>query len=200
MIDLLYWDKNSYFKSGKSEKTRLVNNINIEHIQEFENKKSYAKNVMYKNKYYEVGPLSRAMLNKIPLIKDAHRRYKDSILTRIMARVCEIPQLLYHNKKLILQLNLNEPSYIEPPCDIYNISGYGTGSTEAARGSLVHKVKLEEGIIKKYEIITPTQWNLSNGTKQSPAISQKAMIGLEDIDVAQIVFKSFDVCSVCTTH
>jgi hydrogenase large subunit len=71
---------------------------------------------------------------------------------------------------------------------------------EAARGSLIHKVELENGIIKKYDIITPTQYNLSNGERENQAISQKAMVGLSDIKLAEIVFKSFDVCSVCTTH
>ena len=196
----IVFGENSYFKSGKSEATRVNKNINIEHIKEFKNKTSYAKNVQYKDKYYEVGPFSRAMLNKTPLVKDAHRKYKDSLLTRIVARVCEIPQLLNHSKKLIKKLDLSQPSFIKPLLDISKISGSGTSAVEAARGSLIHKVKLENGIMQKYDIITPTQWNLSNGTKDNPATSQKAMIGLDDIKVAELVFKSFDVCSVCTTH
>ena len=148
----------------------------------------------------EVGTLSRAMLNKTLLIKDAHRKYKDSLLTRILARVCEIPQLLNHSKELIKELNLDEPSFTEPKIDISKVTATGTSAVEAARGSLIHKVNLENGIIKKYDIITPTQWNLSNGTKDNLATSQKAMIGLQDIKVAELVFKSFDVCSVCTTH
>ena len=191
---------NNYFNSGKSNHTRISQNLNINDIKEFENIQSYAKNVTYKDKYYEVGPLSRAMLNKTLLIKDAHRRYADSMLTRIIARVCEIPQLLNHSKKLIKELNLDEPSFIEQKIDIVKINSSGVGIVEAARGSLIHKVNLENGIIKKYDIITPTQWNLSNGTKDNLATSQKAMIGLQDIKVAELVFKSFDVCSVCTTH
>ena len=196
----IVFGENSYFNSGKSEATRVNKNIQINNIQEFTNKKSYAKNVQYKDKYYEVGPLSRAMLNKTPLIKDAHRKYKDSLLTRILARVCEIPQLLNHNKKLIEQLDLSENSYIKQDVDISKVTATGISAVEAARGSLIHKVDLENGIIQKYDIITPTQWNLSNGTKENLAISQKAMIGIKDIRIAELIFKSFDVCSVCTTH
>jgi len=192
--------QNSYFKSGKSIKTRVNHNLNVSDIQEQINKNSYAKNVTYKGKYYEVGPLSRAMLNKTPLIKDSHRRYADSIFSRILARVCEIPQLLNHSKQLLEKLDINEPSYIEPKVDISKISASGVGVVEAARGSLIHKVELENGIIKNYDIITPTQYNLSNGSRENLSISQKAMIGLGDTDLAEIVFKSFDVCSVCTTH
>ena len=196
----IVFGQNSYFKSGKSEATRVNSNINIEHIREFENIKSYAKNVTYKNRYYEVGPLSRSMLNKTPLVKDAHRRYKDSLFTRIMARVCEIPQLLNHSKRLIKQLDLSQPSFIEPDIDISKINSSGYSAVEAARGSLIHKVDIKDGVIKKYDIITPTQWNLSNGTKENLATSQKAMIGLSDMKLAKLCFKSFDVCSVCTTH
>ena len=140
------------------------------------------------------------MINKTPLIQDLHRRYQDSMLSRILARVCEIPQLLNHSKKLIKELNLDEQSYIKPQVDISKLTSSGSSAVEAARGSLVHKVNIENGIIKKYDIITPTQWNLSNGTKDNPGVSQKAMIRLKDINLAELVFKSFDVCSVCTTH
>ena len=140
------------------------------------------------------------MVNKVPLIKDAHRKYGDSIFSRILARVCESAQLLVHSKKLLDELDLSEPSYIEPSIDITKLDGSGEASVEAARGSLIHKVELENGVIKSYEIITPTQWNLSGGTKEKQGVSQKAMVGLDDTKTAELVFKSFDVCSVCTTH
>ena len=196
----IVFGENSFFTKGKSVKTRVTNNISIANVKEEENKNSFAKNVSFKDKYYEVGPLSRAMLNKMPLIKDAHRKYGDSIFSRILARVCESAQLLAHSKKLLSELDLSEPSYIEPSINISKMSGTGEASVEAARGSLIHKVELEDGVIKNYEIITPTQWNLSGGTKEKEGVSQKAMIGLKDIKTAELVFKSFDVCSVCTTH
>jgi hydrogenase large subunit len=101
---------------------------------------------------------------------------------------------------MLLNLNLSQPSYVKPALALKKLSSEGIGSVEAARGSLIHKVKIHEGIIQEYQIITPTQWNLSNGTKTNPATAQKAMQGLLDKKTATIVFKSFDVCSVCTTH
>ncbi len=192
--------ENSYFKSGRGVKTRINHNINPKYIYEFENENSYAKNVKFKRAYYEVGPLARAMINKTPLIKDSHRRFQDSIFSRILARVCEISQLLDHSKELIKQINLDEPSYIKPSIDISNINGSGVGCVEAARGSLVHKVQIQNNKIKDYQIITPTQWNLSNGNLEEPGVAQKAMIGVKNTDLAKTIFKSFDVCSVCTTH
>jgi hydrogenase large subunit len=191
---------NSYFKNGKSKKTVVSEKLKTDYIREDPISDSYAKNVYYKNKSYEVGPLARAMINKIPLIKDSHRRYGDSIFSRILARVCETAQLLHHSKQLINMIDMKEPNYIKPKIDIKNISGYGTSSVEAARGSLIHSLELQNGIIKDYSIITPTQWNLGSGTKENPGVAQKAMIGLKNTQEAKLVFKSFDVCSVCTTH
>jgi uptake hydrogenase large subunit len=191
---------NSYFKSGKSNKTVVNENIKFDYIQEELINKSYAKNVYYKNKSFEVGPLARAMVSKTPLIKDAHRKYGDSIFSRILARMCETAQLLHHSKQLIQMINPKEPSFIKPKIDIKHISSRGMSSVEAARGSLIHGVELVDGIIKDYSIITPTQWNLGSGDKENLGVAQKAMIGLSSIDEAKLVFKSFDVCSVCTTH
>jgi hydrogenase large subunit len=196
----IVFGENSYFQRGKSLKTRVQPHIDESYLKVFDNVDSLAKNVMYKDKYYEVGPLSRAMLLKTPLIKAAHRRYGDSLFSRILARTCEILQLLHHSLKLLKEIDLSEASYIKPDKDIKKISGEGVGSVEAARGSLIHKVVLEEGIITSYQMITPTQWNLSNGDRNTPGVSQQAMIGLSDEKLAEFVFKTFDVCSVCTTH
>ncbi len=196
----IVFGQNSYFKRGKSISTRIQPNIDEKYISLQKNDNSLAKNVKYKDKYFETGPLSRAMLLKTPLIKSAHRRYGDSIFSRIVARVCESIQLLHHSKTLLNQIDLNQPSYIKPNIEIENLTAQGIAAVEAARGSLIHEVKIKRGIIENYRIITPTQWNLSNGTKEKPAIAQKAMRGLKDEKLAEFVFKSFDVCSVCTTH
>ncbi len=196
----IVFGSNSYFKRGKSIKTRIQPHINEKFLQLETNEGSLAKNVTYKHKFYETGPLSRAMVRKTPLIKESHRRYGDSIFSRILARSCETIFLLHHSLELLKKLDLSEPSYIKPTRNVATLTGSGTGAVEAARGSLIHKATLQEGKIVSYEIVTPTQWNLGQGTRTDPGIAQRAMIGLEDTTLAELVFKTFDVCSVCTTH
>ena len=188
------------FQAGRWLKTNRTATINKRYIKEYENPTSCAKDVLYRDKYYEVGPLSRAMINKTPLIKDSHRHFGDSIVSRILARVYEIPYLLFHSKRLLKQIDLSEPSFIKPLVNINELDSSGFGVVEAARGSLIHNVLIKKGKIEDYQIITPTQWNLSNGTRQNPGIAQKAMKGLENKQLAELAFKSFDVCSVCTTQ
>lgn len=196
----LVFGESSYFKRGKANKTRISTSIDEQYIDILPNDHSKALNVTYKHNFFEVGPLARAMVRKTPLIKDAHRRFGDSVFSRVLARSCETIQLLHHTANLLDQIDLSEPSYIEPKQKDGSLTAEGVGVVEAARGSLIHKVELEEGIIKNYTLITPTQWNLSNGTPENMGTSQKAMVGIETVDIAEFVFKTFDVCSVCTTH
>ena len=51
-----------------------------------------------------------------------------------------------------------------------------------------------------YDIITPTVWNLGNGSNSYPAVAQKAIVELSSVSEADLVFKAFDVCAVCTTQ
>jgi len=161
--------------------------------------RSYARNVRYNGSFYEVGPLARAMASEVPLVRNMHRRFKDSAYTRVMARLHEIALLLARAKEIVASLPLSEPSFREP-AGPEAFSGTGTGVVEAPRGVLMHRIVVEKGRIRTYEIVTPTQWNLGSSVKTDPAPAQQAMIGSDSVAEAAFVFRSFDVCSVCTTH
>ncbi|MDQ7085635.1 MAG: nickel-dependent hydrogenase large subunit [Sulfurovum sp.] len=185
-------------KAGKSIVTNFAK-VDVRYVKESIQKGTVAKAVTYKERLYEVGPLARGMVAKTPIVKSLHKRYKDSVLTRIFARVHEVAQLLDYSKTLLQNLQLDELS-----CSL--VKGIqvdtfeGTGVVEAARGSLIHTTTVKEGLISNYEIITPTQWNLSHGTKEESGIAIEAMIDTSSIDEATFIFRAFDVCSVCTTQ
>lgn len=170
-----------------------------EDASQFSEGKSYAKNALYDGKFYETGPLARALAAGRGTVKALSATGGDSALTRITARVDEIVYLLREVRTLLETLDLSEPSFIPPP-DIEGISGEGYGIVEAPRGALIHRATVEKGRIDSYSIITPTQWNLGNGTFDTPGIAQKAMIGADSREKAVFLFRTFDVCSVCTTH
>jgi hydrogenase large subunit len=193
----IVFGENSIFKSGKSISTRYTKSVNTKFVKEEEILGSKAKLVKYKDRFYEVGPLARAMINKTPLIKEAHRRFGDSIFSRILARVCEIPQLLNSIENLISKIDPASSFYHPLPRVPQN--AFGVGVVEASRGSLIHKIKIEDFKIASYSIITPTQWNLGSSPNQD-SIIQKALLGIFKDDPIELIFKSFDVCSVCTTH
>ena len=194
-------------------KVRTFKKIDLNKIKEsedftFSNEKkknskahTWAKSVNYNNEFYEVGPLSRAIVNKNEFIKDIHKKYDDSVFTRVIARVNELGHLLYYAKDLISQIDISQESYIKPTLDIKNLDGISAkGTVEASRGSLYHEIEVSKGKISKYDVITPTVWNLGPKNNKELGIAQKAIIGSKSLEEATIILRSFDVCSVCTTH
>ena len=144
--------------------------------------------------------MARLMIGKDALIRDFHRRFKDSALTRVVARIAECAHLLKRTQTLLLHVNLEEISFTPPRLNVHDLCSEGIGIIEAPRGTLIHKVVVQYGQIRSYDIITPTVWNLGNGDRDNPSVAQRAIIGIESLEQADFVFKSFDVCSVCTTQ
>jgi len=185
-------------KPGKSIVTN-ISNVNSKYVSESAQVGTVAKSVTYKERLYEVGPLARGMVAKTPIVKNLHKRYKDSLLTRVFARIHEVATLLEHARTLLNNLKLDELSCtLEPQHTLKDFEG--TGIVEAARGSLIHKTIVKDGLIVNYEIITPTQWNLSHGNKEELGVAVQAMKGSKSIEEATFIFRTFDVCSVCTTQ
>ena len=159
---------------------------------------SYAKNAQYKNNFYETGPLSRAIATNFPIVKNMHRRFKDSAYSRVMARVFELAILLKHSKELLKSVDISQKS-CNKSIDISKVTGIGFGIVEAPRGPLLHTINIKNGLIEKYKIVTPTQFNIGSSTKDNPTPAQNAMKGVKQKE-ALFIFRTFDVCSVCTTH
>ncbi len=176
--------------------------VDVKHVSTVKsyspNEKTYARNAMYKDDYYEVGSLSRMMSLQIPLIKNIHRRYKDSAYSRVLARIYELAHLMKYANELLSSVSITENSY-NKPAPIEKITASGVGIVEAPRGPLIHKITIEKGMIKNYEIITPTQWNIGSSSKNKLTPVQKTMLG-NTKNEALFIFRTFDVCSVCTTH
>jgi len=186
------------FDSGKSIAT-TVSKVDVRYVEESGQEGTVAKAATYKNRQYETGPLARAMVNKTPIIKSLHKRYKDSLLTRVFARIHEVAILLKYTQNILLSLDIREDS-CTLKSSLLSCEFEGTGSVEAARGSLIHRTSVKEGKIDSYDIIVPTQWNLGHGTRGEKGIAVEAMVGAENTEEASFIFRTFDVCSVCTAQ
>jgi len=174
---------------GKSNNRFLTKNLDISKIKEISNN-PYQK-VTYNGLYYETGPLSRMK----EYIKEIYQKYQDSIYSRIYARVYEIFYLLNKNLEIISKIDLSENSYIKP--NITSNKGYSI--IEAPRGVLIHEIEILNEKIKYYNIIVPTQFNLSTGSKDNPSAAQQALLN-ENKKYLDTIFKCFDICAVCIGH
>lgn len=193
--------KSGFYGDEKVKKFDITKvNESLENTFFQENGYTYSKSATYNSQYVETGPMARAVNSGDEFIKALILENGDSTSTRVIARVKEIVTVCQYLKKRLKKLNIKDTSFIQPKKKLKEIEAEGVGVFEAARGILIHKVEAKGGFISSYDIITPTVWNLGNGTKENPSNIQKSIIGLKDLKQAEFIFRSFDVCSVCTTQ
>ncbi len=170
----------------------------------YEGKKySWAKAPRYKDLPAETGPLADMLVSGNSLIADMAAVEGHSAFLRELARLLRPAILIPAMEQCLSEIRSNAEFYISPG----EISeGEGFGLAGAARGGLGHWVKIREGKIAHYQIITPTAWNLSprdSNDVRGPA--EEALMGTEVRDPANPVelghvIRSFDACLVCTVH
>lgn len=157
---------------------------------------SFIKSPNYGGYSMEVGPLAR-------LILAGEYNGGSSCMDRNVARVLETKKIIEIMGSLSRRIKLlpnNQKIYSIPD------ESFGAGLTDTTRGALGHWVKIENKLIKYYNIITPTVWNISPKDENGRfGIGEKALVGTkirnikEPIEVGRIL-RSFDPCVSCATH
>ncbi len=181
-------------------------------------KYTWAKSPRYEipgvgSKPLEVGPLARQVMSgrpdalpwqdSDPLFRNAVETVGPNVLVRVMARMHEAAKYYKLARKWIDQLNLHEKFYIKPT--EYR-EGQGFGATEAARGALADWIKIKDGKIENYQVITPTAWNIGprdgksvNGPMEQAFIGTPIADAHDPVELGHVA-RSFDSCLVCTVH
>ncbi len=152
----------------------------------------------------EVGALSRQLVAGHPLLRDMVARDGAGVEARVVARMVELALVVLAMEQWLAAIDPEAPFRDTAPIAS---SGEGMGLTEAARGSLGHWLRLEDGRIRHYQIIAPTTWNFSpRDARGTPGPLEQALVGAplrsgesEPVSVQHIV-RSFDPCMVCTVH
>jgi hydrogenase large subunit len=156
---------------------------------------SWIKAPRYLGKPFEVGPLARQILcgcypNHV------------SAMDRTVARVCEADKIAE-----VLATLLDR---VIPDVDTQSRYGLpqqakGMGLIDTTRGALGHWMKINDGKIAFYQIITPSVWNLSTRNGQTLGPSELSLIGTpindskNPVEIGRIL-RSFDPCVSCATH
>lgn len=157
---------------------------------------SFIKAPRYNGNPMEVGPLAR-------LIISGDYTAGHSCMDRYIARVMETDILLRLMKKIADRVEIlpnNQQPYVMPE------EAYGIGLTDTTRGALGHWMQIKNQVIKHYNIITPSVWNLSpRDALGVPGVVENALIGTElnnikePVEIGRIV-RSYDPCVSCATH
>ncbi|WP_415891515.1 nickel-dependent hydrogenase large subunit [Neptuniibacter sp. PT8_73] len=165
---------------------------------------SWAKAPRYKGQVIQTGPLAQLVVDKNPLLLDMLEKQGGNTLLRQFARIQRQVSSITLLKEQLQDLlaNISEPTMVHQPL----LDGEGIGMIEAARGSLGHWVRVENGTISGYQVITPTAWNASpRDQEQQPGHIESSLIGLDIPDTDDPltighVVRSHDPCLVCTVH
>ena len=182
-----YIDKKEYYKARAATSGEESGN-SIEYL--------WIKTPRYNGLSCEVGPLARQWLS-------GDYRNGTSTMDRIIARVLEAKKIVEIIEVLIENLNPKgtcRKEYVIP------FHSEGAGYIDTAKGALSHWIKIDNGNISFYRIITPSAWNLSTRINNGMmGTAEQALVGTSiqnienPVELGRII-RSFDPCVSCTTH
>jgi sulfhydrogenase subunit alpha len=156
---------------------------------------------------YLVGPLARINLN-FDRLGAAAAETAEAIGFRtpcrnpfrsLLARAIETVQVLDEAVKLIESYEPPERSFVETEVR----AGTGYGATEAPRGILYHRYRIDsEGIIADAKIVPPTSQNQKSIEEDLFAIAPRlaAMPHADATWLAEQTVRNYDPCISCATH
>ncbi len=104
----------------------------------------------------ETGPLARQ--GRRSLVAELQRRQGNGLMTRLVARLTELASLPRRMRRC-LQVMHGGTGRRPVRGSGASATQSGTGLVETARGWLVHRVNLRGGIVERYRIVAPTEWN-----------------------------------------
>ena len=156
---------------------------------------------------YLVGPLARLNLNHEQLLPAARKALKDAKIKlplknpykSLIARAIELVQFFEEAILLVKEYNPIGPAHSE----LILKSGEGAGATEAPRGLLYHRYKIDEnGFVQFAKITPPTAQNLPRIEADLLAMAPKIvkMPEAEATLTAEHLVRSYDPCISCATH
>jgi hydrogenase large subunit len=164
---------------------------------------SWAKAPRYRERSAEVGPLARMVNDGDPLALDLLADPGPSVYLRVLMRWHETFRLIAQTARWLSEIDPEAPFYVkDEPRD----TALAAGLCEAPRGLLGHWVRIDNGRIRSYQVVTPTGWNLSpRDSLDQPGPLEEALVGtpVEDhdnpVNICHVV-QSFDPCLYCMVH
>ncbi len=156
---------------------------------------------------YLVGPLARMTLNHEQLLPYAQKALIDAKLKlpinnpykSLIARAVELVQFFEEAIQLVKSYNPEGPAHVELKLK----AGEGAGATEAPRGLLYHRYKIDEnGFVLFAKITPPTAQNLPRIEADLLAMAPRLVMmpEAEATLTAEHLVRAYDPCISCATH
>lgn len=124
-----------------------------------------------------------------PLIQALGEGRGHGIGARLIARLVELAGL--PDRMAVLIEAASEGDEAVDACG----DGIGIARSEAARGRLIHGVEIRDGLVKRYLILAPTEWNFHPEGAAAQALALIAGSGRSDArGLADLMIGAFDPC------
>lgn len=136
---------------------------------------------------HETGALARQA--ESTLIEDLARASGYGLLIRLAARLIEIVDL--PGVMAALADGCEGPEGSRPESQT---PGYGLAQVETARGRLVHGVEIEDGIVRRYAILAPTEWNFHADGCAAHGLADIAGREADRHQLAELFINAIDPC------
>jgi len=166
---------------------------------------TWAKAPRYNGDVVQTGPLATLLTSGDKLFADFVKHEGVNSWLRQFARIRRQASSLLLLRKLLHEiLSASTKPFIEN--QPLGRDGDGFGMVEAARGSLGHWIKIRDGKIDHYQVVTPTAWNASpRDAQKRRGHWEESLIGIpvadinDPIEIGHVI-RSHDPCLVCTVH
>ncbi|TRX03583.1 nickel-dependent hydrogenase large subunit [Candidatus Methylobacter oryzae] len=168
---------------------------------------TWCKAPRYQDKVVQTGPLADALIDGEALICSLYQAEGGNAWLRQFARLRRTARLLRQMRETLHELAArpNDPHMIPP--DRQDIpDGEGFGLVTAARGALGHWLQVTDGVVSRYQVVTPTAWNASpKDSEGRHGHWESSLLGLtvdnpdDPVEIGHII-RSHDPCLVCTVH
>jgi sulfhydrogenase subunit alpha len=156
---------------------------------------------------YLVGPLARLNLNHAQLLPVAQKALRENAIKlpitnpyqSLIARAVELVQFYEEAIQLIQSYTPSGPASL----DLKLKAGEGAGASEAPRGLLYHRYKIDnQGFVLSAKIVPPTAQNLARIEQDLFALAPQlvAMPQEQATLTAEHLVRSYDPCISCATH
>ena len=168
---------------------------------------SHASGYTFDGEVYRVGALARMNINKDTLHPNTLRDAKealthfpsDDIFDNNLAQAIAILHSVDESIELLTSSNFRE----EKPQKLVMRSGVGVGLVEAPRGTLYHKLEVnDKGIVQHGEVIVPTGQNqIAIEMDLRQFIEEHLDLSKEQLSLeCEKIIRAYDPCMSCASH
>jgi coenzyme F420-reducing hydrogenase alpha subunit len=179
----------------------------LDHVVEQHVPHSNALHATLDGEPYLVGPLARYALHRRLLSPDALAAADEAGLEEVVRNpfrsiVVRAVELVYACDEALRLIAAYEPP-AEPALDVVPRAGVGHGASEAPRGVLYHRYRLDEaGIIRDAKIVPPTSQNQRSIEDDLRAfVSAHADLPDDELRLrCEQTIRNYDPCISCATH